>query len=200
MATITASLPARPAERPFGKKLNAEWHEKANYAYLVIVLAHWAEHLAQTFQIYVLGWKPPDARGVLGLWFPWLVKSEALHYGYAVVMLVAFWMLRTGFKGRAYTWWMVAFWIQFWHHIEHLVLQAQPIVGANLFGKPVPHSFIQLLVPRVELHLIYNTIVFVPMVVAMYYHLFPSEQEERRHECSCAVKLPAAKAAKAAMG
>jgi len=42
----------------------------------------------------VLGWRPPDARGVLGLWFPWLVASETLHYGYAVVMLIAFWVLR----------------------------------------------------------------------------------------------------------
>jgi hypothetical protein len=50
-------------------------------------------------------------------------------------------------------------------------------------------------VPRVELHLVYNTIVFVPMMVAMYYHLFPSEAEERQHECSCAVRRPAARSA-----
>jgi len=90
---------------------------------------------------------------------------------------------------------MIAFWIQFWHHIEHLALQIQAIVGHNLFGKPVPQSFVQLLVPRVELHLIYNTIVFIPMVVATYYHLFPSEAEERQHECSCALSAPLARPA-----
>jgi hypothetical protein len=36
------------------------------------------------------------------------------------------------------------------------------------------------------LHLFYNTIVFVPMVVAMYYHLFPPETEAARPQCSCA--------------
>jgi hypothetical protein len=185
----------RTATRGFTHKLNAEWHEIANYAFLAIVLAHWGEHLAQTVQIYLLNWSPPDARGVLGLWYPWLVKSELLHYGYAVVMLCAFWLLRSGFKGRAHTWWMVAFWIQFWHHIEHLLLQGQAVAGANLFGKPVPFSFVQLLVPRVELHLIYNTIVFVPMVVAMYFHLFPSAKEEAQHECNCAVKLPVGRTA-----
>lgn len=195
MASLAASTATRNGEPTFSQNLNSAWHERANYAFVAVVLAHWAEHLAQTFQIYVLGWKPPDARGVLGLWLPWLVKSETLHYGYALVMLIALWMLRTGFKGRAHTWWMIAFWIQFWHHIEHLVLQAQPIIGHNLFGKPVPFSFVQLLVPRVELHLVYNTIVFVPMMVAMYYHLFPSDSEERQHECSCALKQAVARPA-----
>lgn len=192
MSSATAA-PYVACQRSFLQKLNAEWHEKANYAFLFIVLSHWAEHLAQTFQIYVLGWKPPEARGVLGLWFPWLVTSELMHYGYALVMLAFLWLLRSGNKGRAYTWWMIAFWIQFWHHIEHALLQAQPLIGANLFGKPVPHSFVQLLVPRVELHLIYNTIVFIPMVVAMYYHLFPTREEEALHECTCALRqdLPA---------
>ena len=194
--TSSAAITAKQGgQQSFVQKLNTEWHERANYAFVAVVLAHWAEHLAQTFQIYVLGWKPPDARGVLGLWYPWLVKSETLHYGYAIVMLVALWMLRTGFKGRAHTWWMVAFWIQFWHHIEHLVLQIQPIIGHNLFGKPVPFSFIQLIVPRVELHLIYNTVVFVPMMVAMYHHLFPSESDERQHECSCGFKQSMARPA-----
>ena len=68
---------------------------------------------------------------------------------------------------------MLAFGIQFFHHIEHALLQTQAIIGHNLFGRPVPTSLVQLWVPRVELHLFYNTIVFIPMVIAMYYHLFP---------------------------
>ena len=63
--------------------------------------------------------------------------------------------------------------IQFFHHIEHPLLQTQAILGHNLFGRPVPTSIVQLWVPRVELHLFYNTIVFIPMVIAMYYHMFP---------------------------
>ena len=168
------------------EKLNGPWHKYSLWAYTAIVLAHWAEHLAQTTQIYLLGWPVPEAGGILGLAFPWMIKSEALHYGYALVMLIAFWILRTGFVGRSYTWWMIAFWIQFWHHIEHALLQGQAIFQQNLFGAPVPMSIAQLVIPRVELHLFYNTIVFVPMVIAMFYHMFPSPGEEPHMGCSCA--------------
>jgi hypothetical protein len=177
------------------EKLNGPWHKYALWTYTMIVLAHWAEHLAQTTQIYVLGWSLPESRGVVGLWFPWVIKSEALHYMYAIVMLIAFWILRTGFVGRSYKWWMVAFWIQFWHHIEHAILQGQVIFQTNLFGKPAPWSIAQLFIPRVELHLFYNTIVFVPMVIAMFYHMFPSPGEEAHMGCSCSWNPKPAKAA-----
>ena len=110
-----------------------------------------------------------------------------LHYGYAVVMLAGLWMLRSGFTGKVDRfWWMVAFGIQFFHHIEHALLQGQAILGYNLMGRPVPTSLVQLWVPRVELHLFYNTIVFLPMVIAMYYHLFPPSKEASVPQCSCA--------------
>lgn len=168
------------------EKLNTTWHREALWIFMAIVLAHWAEHLAQAIQIYYLHWPVPASQGVLGLWFPVLVSSEVLHYGYALVMLACLWVLRKGFVGASYTWWMVSFWIQFWHHIEHLLLQVQAIVGANLFGSPVPMSLVQLFVPRVELHLLYNTAVFVPMVIAMFYHMFPLPGEETHTSCSCA--------------
>ncbi|MGH9831956.1 MAG: hypothetical protein ACREBD_20610 [Blastocatellia bacterium] len=179
-------LPAHANAPGLYGKLNHQWHKPALQIFMVIVLAHWAEHLAQAAQVYILGWPVPEARGVLGLWFPWLVKSEALHYGYALVMLAGLWTLRKGFQGQSYKWWMVAFWIQFWHHIEHALLQWQAIAGQNLFDSPVPVSIAQLWIPRVELHLFYNTIVFVPMVMGMYYHMFPPKGEEPSHGCSCA--------------
>jgi hypothetical protein len=169
----------------FFEKLNGEYHKRALQIFMLIVLAHWAEHLAQAAQIYILNWPPPSARGVLGMWFPWLIKSEVLHYGYALVMLTGIWMLRKGFQGRSRTWWMIAFWIQFWHHIEHGLLQGQAIFGYNLFNSPVPTSIAQLVIPRVELHLIYNTIVFIPMVIGMYYHMFPPAGEEPNLRCEC---------------
>jgi hypothetical protein len=100
----------------FYEKINREWHKPALQLFMFVVLAHWAEHLAQAFQVYVLNWSIPEARGVLGVWLPWLIKSELLHYLYAVVMLVGIWSLRKGFQGRAHKWWMIAFGIQFWHH------------------------------------------------------------------------------------
>jgi len=188
-STPTAVAPAAASQRTLLQKLNAEWHKPALQIFTAIVLAHWAEHLAQTVQIYVLGWPVPESRGVLGLWYPWLVKSEALHYAYAIVMLVALWITRAGFVGRSRWWWTVALVIQFWHHIEHALLQGQALVGHNLFGKPVPFSLVQLWIPRVELHLFYNTIVFVPMAIGMYYHMFPPPGEEAHGAgCNCAWK------------
>jgi hypothetical protein len=183
--------PARPhadAVPPtnFLQSLNSLWHERALQFFMVIVLAHWAEHLAQAFQIYALGWPVPASRGVLGLWYPWLVKSEVMHYGYALIMLVGIWLLRPGFVGLSRTWWTVALGIQFWHHIEHGLLQAQAIAGQNLFSSPVPVSVAQLWIPRVELHLIYNTLVFIPMVIGMYYHMFPPRGEKAQMQCTCA--------------
>ena len=107
----------------------------------------------------------------------------------ALVMLVALFLLRSGFTGRARTWWTVALVIQFWHHIEHLLLLIQAQTAHNFFGKPVPTSILQLAFPRVELHLFYNSIVFIPMMVAVYRHLRPSDRELRAMLCAC---VPAA--------
>ncbi len=166
-------------------KLNGPWHERALQFFMLIVLAHWAEHFAQAYQIFVMGWPRPKANGVLGLWYPWLIKSEVMHYAYALVMLAGLWLLHKGFTGRSYTWWMIAFWIQFWHHIEHLLLISQATLHHNLMGKPVPFSVLQFFFPRVELHLFYNSIVFIPMVIAMYYHMLPPEGEKQRALCTC---------------
>jgi len=180
----------------FLDKLNSTWHKRALQLFMVIVLAHWAEHLAQATQIYVLGWTRPQAGGVLGLWFPWLVNSEVLHYGYALIMLVGIWMLRQGFTGISRRWWTIALVVQFWHHIEHALLQGQALFQHNLIGSPVPVSFLQMAFPksRVEIHLFYNTVVFIPMVIGMYYHMFPPRGEENVITCTCALRHSSADA------
>ena len=60
----------------FLRQTECQWHERALQAFMVIVLGHWAEHLVQAHQIYVMGWPRPQANGVLGLWYPWLIKSK----------------------------------------------------------------------------------------------------------------------------
>ncbi|MEH0820209.1 MULTISPECIES: hypothetical protein [Micromonospora] len=166
--------------------LNGRHHRTALSAFMVVVLAHWAEHLVQAYQIWVLGRPRPQARGVLGEFYPWLVTSEVMHYGYALLMLVGLFLLRPGFAGRSRTWWTVALALQFWHHIEHLLLLIQAQTGHFLFGNAVPTSLLQVVYPRVELHLFYNSVVFIPMVVAMYRHLRPSAAEEQAMVCTCA--------------
>ncbi|MDD4975926.1 MAG: hypothetical protein PHY93_16335 [Bacteriovorax sp.] len=188
MATETVSKTNQTsAFQNFLKLINTSKHELSLRLYMLVVLAHWGEHLVQAFQIFVLKWPRPASRGILGQWFPWLVSSEVLHYGYALFMLIGLWFLRSGFKGRSLRWWNIALVIQFWHHIEHLLLQCQVIFHTNLFNSPVPISILQLFVPRVELHMFYNTMVFIPMVIGMYYHLFPTKDERAHHLCSCAV-------------
>lgn len=123
--------------------LNSSHHQLGLRFFLFIVVAHWAEHLVQAYQIYVMGWPIPEARGVLGIPFPWLVTSEWMHYGYALVMMVGLFLLRPGFTGRSGTWWKASLGIQVWHHLEHLLLLVQVLVGANLLGKAAPTSLVQ---------------------------------------------------------
>ncbi|GAA4447353.1 hypothetical protein [Phytohabitans houttuyneae] len=170
----------------FLTQLNTKYHRPALMVFLLIVLAHWAEHVVQAVQIWGLGWKPPEARGVLGLWFPWLVREEWLHYTYALVMLAGLIALRPGFTGSARAWWSASMWIQVWHHGEHLLLLIQAMSGTYLAGRAAPTSIVQLVAPRVELHLFYNAIVFLPMVIAMYLHLRPSPADREQMRCNCA--------------
>lgn len=184
MTTFDAAVGPRPTS--FIGALNTRYHKAALYVFMAIVVAHWAEHLAQAFQIYVLDYKVPAARGVLGMAFPWLVTSEWMHYGYALVMLVFLFALRPGFTGRSRQWWNLALGLQFWHHIEHLLLFTQVQFGWRLGAGPAPSSIVQFLIPRVELHLFYNTIVTIPMVIAMIVHRRASKAEQAKMNCTCA--------------
>lgn len=179
------------ARKGFIESINTRWHRTALAAFMAIVLLHWVEHIAQAVQIFALGWPRPKAGGFLGLYFPWLVTSEWLHYGFAIFMMVGFIVLRHGFTGRARMWWQAALWIQVWHHLEHLLLLTQAVTGAYLLGRPAPTSIAQLVFPRVELHLFYNAIVFVPMVVAMVVHRRPKADERATMRCTCAAPAPA---------
>ena len=166
--------------------LNGRWHETALWIYMAGIVAHMAEHVVQAVQIWALGNAVADSRGVAGQWFPWLATSESLHYFYAIYTLLGLILLFPAFQGRAIFWWSIALLIQFWHHFEHVVLLFQRVTGDFFFGEAVPTSIVQVLVPRVELHLMYNTLVFVPMVVALYLHFYPAAWERLTPICACA--------------
>jgi hypothetical protein len=183
---MTVASYSLPKQHWFGY-LNSRGHRAALFWFIVIVVAHWAEHVVQAVQIWVLDRPLPDSRGVIGQWFPWVVREEALHYAYALVMLIGLIMLRPGFVGRSRLWWNVALGIQVWHHVEHFILLIQAQTGMHLLGRPEPTSILQLVFPRVELHLAYNALVFVPMVYAMYLHRHPPRYESRAMVCGCAV-------------
>lgn len=161
----TVAVPAKSPARRLALRLTPE---RQLLIFVAIVLAHWVEHVAQAVEYYALGMGPAQARGGLGLVWPWLVTTEALHYAYAVVMLAGLAYLRRHFDGPARTWWNAALALQVWHHVEHLLLLGQAVLGHPLFGADKPTSIVQLVIPRIELHLFYNGVVFTPMVVAMY--------------------------------
>ena len=146
--------------------------ERALLLFLAFNLAHVLEHVFQAIQIFVLGWPRSLALGALGLVWPWLVRSEWLHYWYALMILVGLIALRPALVGRARAWWDLALGIQLWHHFEHALLLGQVLAGHNLFGAVVPTSVLQLFFPRVELHLAYNAAVSAPLGAAMYLHLY----------------------------
>ena len=168
----------------FWQRINGTWHEKALWAFMAVVIAHWAEHIIQGAQIWLFDMERADSLGGLGYFAPWLVSSEALHFGFAIVMLSGLIALRPGFHGKSRKWWDISLALQGWHFVEHSVLLAQVIIGTNLFGSPVPTSLLQPFVPRAELHLFYNLIVFAPMVVAMWLHTRPDQ--DHANGCTCA--------------
>lgn len=172
------------ASRRLLLQLNGPAHRAALLTLLAITVAHWVEHISQAIEIFVLGWPRPVSLGAVGLAFPVLVSSEWLHYLFALITLMALIVLRPAFDGRAALFWNAALIIQVWHHFEHLLLIGQALSRTTLFGSPVPTSIIQLVFPRVELHLAYNLIVFVPMIIAMRLHW------AGRTTCECGSQRP----------
>ena len=165
--------------------LNGRWHEMALLIFMAGIFAHMAEHVVQVIQIYGLGQAIPDSRGIAGQWFPWLAKSESLHYFYAIYTLTGLVLLLPAFQAQARFWWTAALVFQFWHHLEHVLLLFQRVTGNFFFGEAVPTSLVQAIIPRVELHLLYNTLVFVPMLIALIEHFFPRSSENISPVCDC---------------
>lgn len=167
-----------------------KYHSRFLMLFATICAAHWLEHIFQMYQVYVMKVPRPMAGGCLGMVYPWLVKTELLHYGYAVVMLLGLWLLRKGFTGQAHNWWVAALVIQFWHHFEHLLLFGQAMTHHYLFGGHQPTSVLQIFFPRIELHMFYNTLVTIPIVVAMvlyYRHRRRSHLSFIRHDGSVVI-------------
>lgn len=135
--------------------------------YLLIVFGHFSEHFIQLGQVYVLGWTPGEAGGILGLWFPVLTAAEILHFVYNLLQLAGLLWFRNEFGGRARLFWHIALGAQIWHFFEHALLQIQWLAGVYLFDASMQTSIGQLFLPRIELHFIYNLAVFLPTLIAV---------------------------------
>jgi hypothetical protein len=127
--------------------------------FLFVVIAHFVEHLAQLFELFIFGWDRPDCLGFLGLWQPGLMRSEWLHYLYALSMLIGLYWLRKQVNNH---WWTRTIHLQHYHHIEHLLLLVQAMLGLKATGIG------GIWFPRIELHFFYNLVVMIPMMLAHF--------------------------------
>lgn len=134
-----------------------------------LMIAHWLEHLFQIYQVYIQHVDRACALGMLGMRYPWLVRTEVLHFGFAVLTVFGFWFAAQNYfdSWTAAKVWAVGFFASVWHLCEHTLLFSQAVSHHNLFGRPVPVSLLQLFFPRIELHLFYNSIVTILMVAAL---------------------------------
>jgi hypothetical protein len=97
------------------------------------------------------------------------------------VLFLGILLLQPGFRGRAKRWWTAAMLVQGWHFIEHILLQLQWLTGYYLFGRTTQTSILQLWFPRIELHFMYNLLVFIPLMIGFYYYLYPPASKAAEH-------------------
>ena len=159
------------------ERLNGPLHAPAVWVFMLIIVAHWAEHVLQIYQIYALGWSPLKAGGLIGVIYPGLVESETLHFVYDLIQWGGIIILLPGFHGKARTYWVIAVIVQTWHYIEHVLLMGQYLTKYYLFGAAHQISILEQWFPRPELHFTYNLLVFIPMVIAVHYYLQPKLEE-----------------------
>lgn len=133
------------------------------FIFNIIVVSHFAEHVMQMMQLYLLHWDRKQSLGLLGLWRPQLVHSEYLHYAHALFMLIGLAMMCKMNK-----WLFLTFFLAFLHHIEHLCLLYQAITQEFWYNALKPMTYPEHWLPRLELHFTYNLIVLIPMIIGLW--------------------------------
>lgn len=126
-------------------------------------LGHVLEHITQVLQITVLGMRPQDARGMLSV-----LDAEWIHFGFNTWILVAIAALLVVHPRLRWLW--IAAVASTWHAIEHAYLLAG-YLATGVSGQPGLLAsggliFGGLPIARPQLHLLYNLLEVVPLVIA----------------------------------
>ena len=153
------------------KPFNQVWFRRLLMLYLVLIVSHFAEHVLQLIQAVILTWPRAEAGGLLGLWSPQLLTNESLHFSYNLMQLVGLLALSYSVAGHARRWWRIAIAVQLWHFFENFLLQSQSLTGIFLFNANMQTGVGELLLPRLELHFIYNALVFVPTIIGVVIYM-----------------------------
>ena len=126
----------------------------------LIIVAHFLEHIMQMVQLYIMHLPRSQCLGLLGSLCPPLMHSEWLHYGHALFMFGGLYILRMRFRGF---WSNFALGFSYYHLIEHTILLSQALEGVPM---PLRASLGSFLMPRLELHFLYNLIALGLMIMA----------------------------------
>lgn len=134
-----------------------------------LMIAHWLEHIFQAYQVYVLHMNRMCALGMLGMKYPWLVRTESLHFVFAWLTFVMFYFAGIGYfsSQSAIKLWILGWAASFFHLVEHSLLFAQAVTHHYMFGATQPTSLLQQFFPRIELHLFYNSIITLLMILSL---------------------------------
>ena len=153
------------------KPFSPVWFRRLLILYVVLIVTHFVEHVLQLIQAAVLAWPRAEAGGLLGLWSPQLLTNESLHFSYNLMQLVGLLVLYYHVNQRTRFWWRIAILVQLWHFFEHFLLQSQFLTGIFLFSATQQTGVGELLMPRLELHFIYNALVFIPTMIGVYVYV-----------------------------
>ena len=167
------------------ERINGPWHGRALLILFALILFHMFEHVVQVVQTYFLGVDRMDALGLLGVWMAELIRGESVHFSFAVYTWSAIFLTGGAAVGMARSFGLIALAVQSWHLVEHSSLIFQRATDSFFFGASEPTSLAQLLIPRVELHFMYNGVVFSAIVIALLLHAYPPRGERARSRCAC---------------
>jgi hypothetical protein len=166
--------------------INGPWHGRALLILFAPILFHMFEHAFQAVQVFVLHVDRADALGLIGMWMPELIRGEMLHFSIAAYTLAVICFTGGPAVGMSRKFGLIAVAVQSWHLFEHSLLIFQRATDHFFFGASEPTSLVQLLIPRVELHFMYNSVVFSAIVIALLLHAYPPRGEGGRSRCGCA--------------
>jgi hypothetical protein len=138
--------------------------------YLLVITqgGHFLEHVAQIYQIHVLGLKGPAAPGIFGA-----LDIEWVHFLWNSWVLLVVAVLVTRFPKNPWLWALVPMTI--WHEIEHSWIMVA-FIRSGIAGTPgllasggVIGGGLPLVRP--DLHFLYNLAETVPLVLAFIWQL-----------------------------
>ncbi|MGH9010426.1 MAG: cyclic nucleotide-binding domain-containing protein, partial [Acidimicrobiia bacterium] len=143
--------------------------------YLLVLTqgGHVVEHIAQMVQIHVLRLRPGHTHGIFGA-----LDIEWVHFIWNTWILAAVVLLIRRFRRNPWLWASLA--VAGWHEAEHVVILAKYLATGQQ-GTPgllaTGGAIAGGVLPRPDLHFLYNLVETVPLVGGFVYQLRRSHNE-----------------------